>query len=503
MNYKFYLLILLLQFSFIRLGYCESKNQIIITGKVNDFEQNNREIKIYANRLCFTSLNLATELDSSGNFYATLESSIPTDVSIRYNDLFFVLVNPGDSINIELNGSINQAIDFFEQVKISGNNATTNHNVVEFQKRYFSSKEYNDWNAQQKAVKELNSIQYLNYLDSVQQQRNDLYQDFVESICPNQEAAIWAKYYLEQEYYNELFLYPFSHAEHNGQPTNSYQVPIGFFDTIAKSPPLTESKFICGYSLSRFIANYSSYIGEKCWAEKENQKYKGNGRSISGPVNVMDSLDIYSIIKYTPDTLLRQIILTKKFSNDFQNYSDVECFEKYENIVERYIRLPFLKEPLYKQYTQLKMRLANPQNIADIYSATGGHSTKQLIDTIVKANAGKIIYIDCWATWCAPCKKEMPISKKLMTELSNKNVAFVYLCLDSQENIWKENLSQLEIGGQHYLLNQQQSNELRRAFDINGIPFFILFNKHGQIADKGSHLRPSVVKDKIEELIKG
>lgn len=134
-------------------------------------------------------------------------------------------------------------------------------------------------------------------------------------------------------------------------------------------------------------------------------------------------------------------------------------------------------------------------------TGTDEYSTQQLIDSILKINTGKIIYIDCWATWCGPCKAEMPNSKKLMTELKNESVAFVYLCLKSQEKIWKENLSQLEIGGQHYLLNTEQSNTLYKAFDIQGIPFYILLNKNGQIVEKGSHLRPDVTKEKIEVLL--
>lgn len=501
MKIKLSFLVFLLLISLNYQGHSATKKEIVISGKVIDFQQNKREIEIFANRIGFKSLNLTTELDSLGNFYAIFESSIPTDIGIRYKEYFLVLANPGDSINIELNGSINQTFEFFNNIKIIGDNATTNQNVVEFQKRYFSSKEYNDWNTKQKAVKELDSIQYLNYLNLVQQKRNDLYNDYAESTLPDQVAANWSKYFLEQEYYNDLFSYPFFHAKYNGQPTDSYKVPIGYFDTITNSPPITDSTFICAYSLNSFINNYSFYITEKCWAEKENQKYKERGRRVSAPVDIMDSIEVYRIIKYTPDTLLRQILLTNKFSDDFRDYSEIECFEKYQNIVEKYINLPFLKRPLYEQYNQLKERLANPQYIADIMTGTDEYSTQQLIDSILKINTGKIIYIDCWATWCGPCKAEMPNSKKLMTELKNESVAFVYLCLKSQEKIWKENLSQLEIGGQHYLLNTEQSNTLYKAFDIQGIPFYILLNKNGQIVEKGSHLRPDVTKEKIEVLL--
>ena len=480
--------------------YYNTPRQIVISGQISNYDPNNREIKMFANQLGFKPINITTELDSLGNFETVFKSFIPTDISIRYKQLFYVSVDPGDSIFVKLNAHTNNSKEFFSSIIITGDNAITNKHIVEFQEAYFSSKIYNNWESKQKAVKELDSDHYLKYLEKTQLQLDSIYNEFVKLNAPNERAADWAQYYIEQEYYSALFTYPCFHAMYNGQPTDMYRVPEGYFDTIASSLPIKDSKNIYGFAFSDFVKNYSSYIAEKWQSEKQNQIYRTNGRHFVIPVDISDSIDVYSIIKYTPDTLLRQIILTKKFSDDFNEYSEIECFEKYQDIVDKYIRLPFLKRPLYEQYTQLKERLQNPQYIADVIEFAGS-STKQLIDTILSNNHDKVVYIDCWATWCGPCKAEMPNSKELMKKMNGKNVAFVYLCLDSQEKVWKENLSQLEIGGQHYLLNQQQSSAFRKNFGIQGIPFYILLNKNGQVAEKGSQLRPNVAEYKIEELL--
>ena len=124
-----------------------------------------------------------------------------------------------------------------------------------------------------------------------------------------------------------------------------------------------------------------------------------------------------------------------------------------------------------------------------------------MINNIRSDNKGKIIYIDCWGTWCGPCRAEMPHSKKLMDELKDKNICFIYLCVDSDEKQWKASLAEFNLGGQHYFLSKQQSSDLKEIFEIQGIPYYILIDKTGTIVEKGSHLRPLSVKEKIIGLL--
>jgi hypothetical protein len=89
-----------------------------------------------------------------------------------------------------------------------------------------------------------------------------------------------------------------------------------------------------------------------------------------------------------------------------------------------------------------------------------------------------------------------------MKEFSAENVAFVYICINSEEPKWKAMLSKLQLGGQHYLLTNAQSNAFRNAFAITGVPHYFLIDKQGTIFENGSALRPGVVRDKIKKLLK-
>lgn len=112
----------------------------------------------------------------------------------------------------------------------------------------------------------------------------------------------------------------------------------------------------------------------------------------------------------------------------------------------------------------------------------------------------KLIYIDCWASWCAPCKSEMPSSAKLQKEYAEKNITFLFFSLDNISTKW-------EIGSSDYDFMNKNNNFLvagnfKSPFvmkhRIGSIPRYILMSNDGKIID-GNAPRPG--DPKLKELI--
>src|SRR5699024_5082914 len=82
-----------------------------------------------------------------------------------------------------------------------------------------------------------------------------------------------------------------------------------------------------------------------------------------------------------------------------------------------------------------------PKVLATSFSQLdGGHSTWR---EILKKNKEKIIYIDFWASWCEPCRYEIPHSIKLSEKLKREKITFVYISLDSKKSDWEQGIKTL------------------------------------------------------------
>lgn len=105
---------------------------------------------------------------------------------------------------------------------------------------------------------------------------------------------------------------------------------------------------------------------------------------------------------------------------------------------------------------------------------------------------GKYVYIDVWATWCKPCKDEIPSLKILENDFHGKNIEFVSISVDKLNayDTWKKMVKDLDLKGVQLFADNNFESDFITAYGINSIPRFILLDPEGNIVDANAS-RPS------------
>ncbi len=96
---------------------------------------------------------------------------------------------------------------------------------------------------------------------------------------------------------------------------------------------------------------------------------------------------------------------------------------------------------------------------------------------------GKVVLIDFWATWCQPCRKEMPGYQKLMDRYGSRGFAVVGFKLDTMKDVEDPVLFAREIGVRYPLAVAAEG--LKRKFGgIDGLPTTLIYDRRGILRNK-------------------
>lgn len=112
----------------------------------------------------------------------------------------------------------------------------------------------------------------------------------------------------------------------------------------------------------------------------------------------------------------------------------------------------------------------------------------ELIGKDTSNNSHPLVYknkptmIVFWASWCGPCRKEIPYLKKLAQKYSREsmNIQFASVSIDKNEKEWVKAVQHEKMPWLQLLVSENQSTELMKNYHFDAIPFILLIDSSGK-----------------------
>jgi thiol-disulfide isomerase/thioredoxin len=94
--------------------------------------------------------------------------------------------------------------------------------------------------------------------------------------------------------------------------------------------------------------------------------------------------------------------------------------------------------------------------------------------------ANKVVVANFWATWCVPCRKEIPEFNKLQESLGARGVQVVGVSLDDDADVIKPFQTKNPM---NYPV-ELATDETKKSYNLDQLPVTVVFNRKGQIVDR-------------------
>lgn len=252
-----------------------------------------------------------------------------------------------------------------------------------------------------------------------------------------------------------------------------------------KDIPLDDVTMLADKGCRQFINQFEYMIPlqdignwEKIFNSGPNTNEEMDRMTLANEQEFMIKSDsIVSLISGQPKSFFWQASLVRRLQYVLKKYSTRDAAEKHIATLCNYLTHPMLIEE-----SRRILEAVWPKEAGECYRLPESKAT-EIFRTIIKAHAGKVLFIDFWSTSCGPCKAGIIQSAELRRKYKNHpEFQFIFITDDrgsktSYDSFVAKNLQ----GEASYRINTAEYNHLCELFHFNGVPHYELVEKDGSV----------------------
>jgi len=392
-----------------------------------------------------------------------------------------VLLMPGDSINIEFN----LQIDGPNWAKYTGANAE-GHKL--FNKiNYVPIEKFTGiFNALDQFIKDKNEKFFFGNIESA----FNTYSNQFDGLLKRNLITKSYKYFMDLNFKTLLYEVVCSKLMRFSKGSNSipFETRKNIIEKIFELTPATNNEITSLYLGTLYMNFYYDYLACKSlnvnFIESVIEKDKNiliNEKDIN--VNKFLIPTAYIKNQQIKEDLWALNLLTiysvyrgELSESSIEQFSDIFPNSKWE----KYLRPQLAK---FSNFEKVEYRLQNEIKFIDTSKDIGS-----LVTLIKSLPPNKAIFIDIWATWCAPCIGAFAYNQQLDSFLIASNIEKLYISIDAKNNRenWMKSINKYSLGGYQYLANETLINDIKKISGTEKeygmrIPRYLIIDKYGKI----------------------
>ncbi len=444
----------------------QAQEQLIVAGQIKHLQDKTANLIFRPNLLIQQGLQFMDTIDAEGNFRLSFTLNQPfVGQFVHGKQNIPLFLHPGDSLYLAFDGKkMRRSIQFSGKTPCVANNR--------FLTTYYNKLTNDITLGSRDLIKQLEPFAYQYYGDSLQKYYHQSLTQYNQSHPLTDEFVALMQAKINYATAISYISYPYLHQRlnrSNSLPT----LPDDYYDFLGKIALQWEQ----GVYLQEYVDFIDAYLSDQVMRNMQKEKGYDFSNMYGDKADIarqhLSNRPLYFMLaKLIMDGCMRGKI--ERLVPAYDYFNNHNPYAEYAKVVDK----------IYGDFKHLAA--GNPA--PDFPLETLDSQTINISDL-----KGKVVYVDFWATWCIPCKREFPHARKLKERFKEdeEEVVFLYISTDqaAEEEVWRKFVPENDMVGLQTMAKESRA-ALSNAYKLHSIPRYVLIDREGNIADSRAK-RPS------------